>query len=86
VRDFAEAAFSHLDLNYEDYVVVDERLYRPAEVNILMGDSTKAEEKLGWKPKIRFEELVRMMVNADLKWSSSPKAPRQSLYSLTGLR
>ena len=53
-------------MNYEDYVVIDETFFRPAEVDLLVGDPTKAREVLGWKPKTSFAELVRMMVDADL--------------------
>lgn len=67
VREFCQIAFSHVDLDYEEYVVVDPKYYRPAEVDILLGDATKAREKLGWEPEVTFEELVRMMVDADLE-------------------
>ncbi|MEX2143106.1 MAG: GDP-mannose 4,6-dehydratase [Anaerolineales bacterium] len=67
VREFCQAAFGHVGLNYEDYVTYDERFYRPAEVDLLLSDPSKAKEKLGWKPEVSFEELVRMMVDADLK-------------------
>jgi GDPmannose 4,6-dehydratase len=67
VRDFCEAAFSCVDLSYEDYVYQDSRFYRPAEVDLLVADPTKAHEKLGWKPTVNFQELVELMVEADLK-------------------
>jgi GDPmannose 4,6-dehydratase len=67
VREFCELAFSRLGLNWENYVVQDERFFRPAEVDLLVGDSGHARSKLGWKPKTSFEELVNMMVDADLK-------------------
>lgn len=66
VKDYVSICFDYVNLDYEDYVVIDENLYRPAEVNILQGDYTKAERKLGWKPNVGFEELVEMMVKADL--------------------
>ena len=66
VKEYVSICFDYVNLNYEDYVVIDENLYRPAEVNILQGDYTKAERKLGWKPSVGFEELVEMMVKADL--------------------
>jgi GDPmannose 4,6-dehydratase len=66
IREFVELAFKHAGLNYKKYVVIDKNFYRPAEVNILIGDYSKAKKKLGWRPKIKFEELVRMMVDADL--------------------
>ena len=67
VRDFCEKTFSQLGLNYEDHVEIDPRYYRPAEVELLLGDSTKACEQLGWKPQTSFEELVEMMVKNDLE-------------------
>jgi GDPmannose 4,6-dehydratase len=67
VRNLAEIAFSHLGLNYRDYVEVDPKLVRPAEVDVLLGDSSYAREKLGWQPEVSFEQLVEMMVDADMK-------------------
>jgi GDPmannose 4,6-dehydratase len=66
VRHFCELAFGHVGLDYRDYVVLDERFMRPAEVDLLVGDPSKAREMLGWQPETSFEELVRMMVEADL--------------------
>jgi GDPmannose 4,6-dehydratase len=66
VREWAEIAFAHAGLDYRDYVVQDERLVRPAEVDLLIGDPTKAREKLGWTPSIDFPTLVQRMVDADL--------------------
>ncbi len=66
VREFCDLAFSHLDLNYEEHVVVDERFFRPAEVDLLVGDYSKAKKILDWKPVTSFEDLVAMMVEADL--------------------
>jgi GDPmannose 4,6-dehydratase len=67
VREFCELAFGAVGLNYEDYVVVDPKFYRPAEVDLLISDPSKAREKLGWQPQVSFRELVEMMVEADLK-------------------
>ena len=67
VRDFCELAFRRAGLNYQDHVVLDDRFVRPAEVDLLLGDASKAEQKLGWKPKTNFEELVNLMVDSDLK-------------------
>ncbi|MEA5621993.1 GDP-mannose 4,6-dehydratase [Nostoc sp. UHCC 0251] len=67
VREFLELAFSYVNLNWEDYVEFDERYLRPSEVELLIGDSTKAREKLGWTPSVTFEELVSLMVEADLQ-------------------
>jgi GDPmannose 4,6-dehydratase len=66
VRELCQIAFDEVGLNWEDHVVVDEQFFRPAEVDLLIGDPTKAREVLGWKPEVGFEELVRMMVDADL--------------------
>ncbi len=66
VREFCEVAFGHVDLDWQDHVVIDERFFRPAEVDLLVGDSSRAEEVLGWTPTTGFEELVRSMVEADL--------------------
>jgi GDPmannose 4,6-dehydratase len=66
VRRFCELAFSYVGLDYRDYVVLDERFMRPAEVDLLVGDSSSAREVLGWRPETSFEELVRMMVEADV--------------------
>lgn len=67
VKEFVDLAFSHVGLNYKCYVVEDEMLYRPSEVYELIGDSSKARKKLGWKPKVSFDGLVRMMVDADME-------------------
>ena len=67
VRELCEAAFAHVDLDMNEYVVVDPQFYRPAEVHELLGDSSKAKKTLGWEPQTSFEDLVKMMVTADLK-------------------
>ena len=72
VRELVEMAFKCADLDWRDYVVVDQDLVRPAEVDLLIGDATKAHEKLGWRPKVSFEQLVRMMVEADLDLFARP--------------
>ena len=66
VREFCELAFSHAGLDWEKYVVQDQRFFRPAEVDLLVGDPTKAKNKLGWKARTSFADLVRLMVDADL--------------------
>jgi GDPmannose 4,6-dehydratase len=66
VRELCRVAFSHVGLDWENHVVVDPRFYRPAEVDLLVSDPTKAREKLGWQPEVDFEELIQMMVDADL--------------------
>jgi GDPmannose 4,6-dehydratase len=65
VAEFLAEAFGHADLDWRDYVQIDERYYRPAEVDVLIGDYSKAKAKLGWEPTVRFKELVQMMVDAD---------------------
>lgn len=67
VREFVEKAFAYVNLNWEDYVQIDPRYYRPAEIDVLNGDSSLARKKLGWAPSVSFEELVRLMVDADLE-------------------
>ena len=65
VREFCELAFAELGLDWKDYVRVDDKFKRPSEVDLLVGDSSKAKEKLGWEPKILFADLVKEMVQAD---------------------
>jgi GDPmannose 4,6-dehydratase len=67
VREFCEKAFAYLDLDYCDYVIQDQRFIRPAEVDLLVADSSRARQELGWTPKVNFDGLVEMMVDADLK-------------------
>ena len=67
VGEFVELAFKHAGLDWKEYVVVDPQLVRPAEVDLLLGDSTKARQKLGWEPTVDFEHLVKLMVDADLE-------------------
>jgi len=67
VRDFCKIAFEHVGLDYNDYVKIDQKFVRPAEVDLLLGDSTKAQKALKWDIKVSFEELVKMMVDTDLE-------------------
>ena len=67
VRELCEVAFEHVGLDYRKYIVQDPKFLRPAEVDLLVADPSKAKAKLGWKPKVAFHELVRMMVDADLE-------------------
>ncbi|SCW52199.1 GDPmannose 4,6-dehydratase [Paenibacillus tianmuensis] len=67
VRELLEVAFSYVGLNYTDYVVIDPKFVRPAEVDLLIGDCSKAKKKLGWKQEVSFVQLIRMMVDEDLK-------------------
>lgn len=73
VREFCEIAFGHLDLDYKDYVIQDEKFYRPAEVDLLISDPSKARSTLGWEPAVGFKELVTMMVDSDIKRLSQKK-------------
>ena len=67
VKEFLAEAFRYAGLDWKKYVKIDKKYFRPAEVDILIGDSTKARKKLKWKPKVNFKELVRMMVDADME-------------------
>lgn len=67
VKEFCEIAFGHVGLDYKDFVVQDQRFYRPAEVDLLISDPAKARKVLGWEPRVGFAQLVRMMVDADMK-------------------
>jgi GDPmannose 4,6-dehydratase len=72
VREFLDEAFSYADLDWEKYVRIDPRYYRPLEVDHLLADASKAEKELGWKPRVRFRDLVRIMVDADLELLGLP--------------
>ncbi len=78
VRRYCEIAFGHDDLNWEDHDVIDEKFMRPAEVDLLIGDPAKAEKVLGWKRKTSFEDLVTMMVDADIALLEGRIDPRRS--------
>jgi len=73
VKEFVERVFTKLDLDYNKYVVVDKRYFRPTEVDVLLGDSTKARKVLGWQPKVTFDKLVDMMIAADLELAKKEK-------------
>jgi GDPmannose 4,6-dehydratase len=79
VRDFVEAAFGYADLDWQKYVTTDPALLRPAEVEHLIGDSTKARTVLGWKPEVDFEKLVKLMMDADLERAKAAKEGKNSL-------
>jgi GDPmannose 4,6-dehydratase len=81
VREFCEEAFGHAGLDYKKYVKIDEKYYRPAEVDLLIGESTKAKRILGWERKVDFRGLVRMMVDADLRMVEEKKERRQTSAS-----
>ena len=67
IRELLDVAFEHVGLNWRQYVRVDPRYYRPTEVDILLGDASKAERLLGWKPKTKFRELIKLMVDAEFE-------------------
>jgi GDPmannose 4,6-dehydratase len=74
IRELLDIAFGHLDLDWKKHVVIDEKFIRPAEVDLLLGDSMKARNKLGWEPQYTFEGLIKEMVDADLeraKWAEA---------------
>ncbi|MGG6310591.1 GDP-mannose 4,6-dehydratase [Paenibacillus macerans] len=73
VRELLQVAFSYVGLNYRDYVVIDPKYFRPAEVDLLLGDCSKAKEKLGWELEVSFEDLIKMMVDSDLIKNSIQK-------------
>jgi GDPmannose 4,6-dehydratase len=75
VKDCLEVAFDHAGLEIDDHVIIDPTLIRPAEVEHLVGDATKAKEQLGWEPEVDFEQLIRMMVDADLELLSGLASP-----------
>ena len=81
VREFAEKVFSKLDLDYNKYVSVDPRYFRPTEVDVLLGDASKAAKALGWKPKVSFDQLVDMMIAADLELAKKEKTLMDAGFS-----
>jgi GDPmannose 4,6-dehydratase len=84
VRDAVEIAFSRQGLDPDAYVEIDPKYYRPSEVDLLLGDASKAKEKLGWEPKVRFQELVELMVDADVAALEDQLAGRVRRYSHEG--
>ncbi|MFA7235532.1 MAG: GDP-mannose 4,6-dehydratase [Phycisphaeraceae bacterium] len=82
VRSFLELAFGMVNLDYKDYVEIDPRYFRPTEVDILLGDSTKARAKLGWTPKVSLKELTKMMVENDLELAAREKTLRDAGHEL----
>jgi len=75
VREFLEETFGYLDMDWKKYVDIDPRYYRPTEVDVLQGDFSKARREMGWEPKVRFKELVRMMVDHDLEKEKTKNRP-----------
>jgi len=86
VREFLELAFDEVGLNYDEYVEIDPRYVRPTEVDLLLGDATKARMKLHWRPKVGFEQLVRMMVEADLEYAAGEKTLHDASHAIGRFR
>ncbi len=86
VREFLEKVFQKLDLDIEKYVAIDRRYFRPTEVDVLLGDSAKARKKLGWAPKVSFDQLVDMMIASDLEIAKKEKTLADAGYESTGNR
>jgi len=83
VREFVQNVFQKLDLDYEKYVAIDPRYFRPSEVDVLLGDSTKARMQLGWQPRVGFEELIDMMIAADMEITEKEKTLRDAGYKIS---
>jgi len=81
VREFLELAFGHAGLHWKKHVEIDARYHRPAEVDLLLGDYSKAKKKLGWEPKTRFEDLVKLMVDGDIQLLKDHRAGKTRLVS-----
>lgn len=80
VREFLEVAFAHAGLEWQKYVEIDPRYYRPAEVDLLIGDYSKAKKRLGWEPRTKFTELVKIMVDADMKLLNDHLAGKTEIH------
>ncbi|MDX6403309.1 MAG: GDPmannose 4,6-dehydratase [Blastocatellia bacterium] len=81
VREFLEKTFGYLDLDWEKYVEIDPRYFRPAEVDLLLGDASKVREKLGWEPKVTFDDLVKLMTDHDLQLARQEAEARELKHS-----
>jgi GDPmannose 4,6-dehydratase len=86
VREFAERVFVKLDLDYQRHVAIDPRYFRPTEVDVLLGDATKARRLLNWTPKVGFDQLIDMMINADMEIAEKEKTPVDAGYTCGGSR
>ena len=84
VREFLQAAFEHAGMDWEPYVEIDPRYFRPAEVDVLLGDPSKAKQRLGWEARVGFDELVRIMVDADIETLENQLAGRVTRSSHEG--
>ena len=83
VREFTERVFQRLDLDYRQHVEIDQRYFRPTEVDVLLGDSTKARERLGWEPKVSFDQLIDIMIEADLELAKKERTLLDAGYQQT---
>jgi len=83
VREFVERVFQKLDMDYRDYLEIDSKYFRPTEVDVLLGDSTKARKVLHWEPKVSFDQLVDMMVEADMELAEKERTLRNAGYKCT---
>jgi GDPmannose 4,6-dehydratase len=83
VREFLELVFSQLDLDWQDHVEIDQRYLRPAEVDILLGDASKARELLGWEPRVNWKELAAMMVEHDMELARRERTLTDAGYALS---
>jgi len=77
IREFLDEAFGYLDLDWKEFVKIDPAYYRPAEVDLLLGDAGKARRALGWEPKVGFKELVKLMVDHDLELARKEKRAQE---------
>jgi GDPmannose 4,6-dehydratase len=84
VREFVEKVFQRLGLDYQKHVVIDPKYFRPTEVDVLLGDSTKAKQQLGWNPKVGFDQLIDMMIAADMEQAGKEKTLCEAGYSSRG--
>ena len=84
VREFVEKVFARLDLDYKQHVEIDPRYFRPTEVDVLLGDAAKARRALGWQPKVGFDELIAMMVAADLEIAGKEKTLVDAGFTCSG--
>ena len=84
VREFVEKVFQRLGLDYQKHVVIDPKYFRPTEVDVLLGDSTKAKQQLGWNPKVGFDQLIDMMIAADMEQAGKEKTLCEAGYSYRG--
>jgi GDPmannose 4,6-dehydratase len=82
VREFAEKVFQKLDLDYREFVSIDRRYFRPTEVDVLLGDASKARQKLAWKPRVSFDQLIDMMIAADMETAQKEKTLLDAGYTV----